>query len=317
MKLNKIFSFLTSVILLFIFSSIAYAKQTQTKPDNLDSYAQTVGLLVLLGVLVMFIILIVFSSDKYKYEAKKKEKSKTVAKIASLLTRAVPLEHEKDIMFEHDFDGIHELDNKIPPWFNILFYGTIVFAAIYLMVFHVFHLKPLMIEEYADEVRTAQIHQEELIRTGALINENTVILLNDAQSLDEGKTTFMANCVPCHGQHGEGTVGPNLTDDYWIHGGGIKNLFHTIKTGVPEKGMISWGTLLNPKKIQEVASYVISLHGSNPPNGKPPEGQKWVDNDSTGTNTKSDAVSTDKVKLPTDSLKIKAIDTIKNKLNKK
>jgi cytochrome c oxidase cbb3-type subunit 3 len=267
---------------------------------------------------VMFILIMVFGREKYQYEIKKKEKSKALAKVTSLLTGAVPLEKEKDIMFEHDFDGIHELDNKVPPWFNILFYGSILFAGIYLLVFHVFHLKPLMIEEYADEVRVAQIQQEELIKTGALINENTVVFLKDAGSLDAGQKTFMANCVPCHGQHGEGTVGPNLTDDYWIHGGGIKNIFHTIKVGVPEKGMITWSTMLNPKQMQEVASYVISLHGTNPPNGKPPEGQKWEDKqDTTVTKTLSDSTSKIILKDKKDSLKIKSADTLKNKKSNK
>jgi cytochrome c oxidase cbb3-type subunit 3 len=318
MKLNKILLRLITVILIFIGNGILFSQEKQPGTGNLDSYAQTVGLLVLLGVLFMFILLMVFSGEKYKYELKKREKSKALAKVTSLLTGAVPLEQEKDIMFDHDFDGIHELDNKVPPWFNILFYGSILFAGIYLLVFHVFHLKPLMIEEYADEVRVAQIHQEELIKTGALINENTVVLLKDAGSLDAGQKTFMANCVPCHGQHGEGTVGPNLTDDNWIHGGGIKNIFHTIKVGVPEKGMITWSTLLSPKQIQEVASYVISLHGTNPPNGKPPEGQKWEEKaDTTVTKTQSDSTSKIILKDKTDSLKIKSADTLKNKKSSK
>jgi cytochrome c oxidase cbb3-type subunit III len=318
MKLNKIYLSITAVIFSCFFRSSLFSQQTQTQANNLDTYAQTVGLLVLLGVLVMFILIIALGREKYQYEIKKKEKSKAFAKVTSLLTGAVPLEQEKDIMFEHDFDGIHELDNKVPPWFNVLFYGSIIFAGIYLLVFHVFHLKPLMIEEYADEVRVAQMQQEELIKTGALINENTVVLLKDAGSLDAGQKTFMVNCIPCHGQHGEGTVGPNLTDDYWIHGGGIKNIFHTIKVGVPEKGMITWSTLLSPKQIQEVASYVISLHGTNPPNGKPPDGQKWEEKeDTTVTKTQNDSTSKIILKDKTDSLKIKSADTLKNKKSNK
>jgi cytochrome c oxidase cbb3-type subunit 3 len=88
----------------------------------------------------------------------------------------------------------------------------------------------------------------------------------------------MANCAACHGQKGEGVVGPNLTDAYWIHGGGIKNVFKTIKYGVPAKGMIAWETQLSPSQIQKVASYVLTLQGTNPPNGKAPEGEIWKDN---------------------------------------
>ena len=278
-KIKSIFSF-AIIFIVNIFTNSLYSQQNNTK-GNLDTYSQTVGLLVLAFVLIMFIIIMIFSDEKFKYTGKKPGKSKAFAKITSILSNAVPVEKEKDIMFEHDFDGIKELDNKVPPWFNVLFYGTIIFAGIYLLVFHVFHLKPLMIEEYTEEVRTAQVKQEELIKSGSLINENTVVLLKDVESLQNGKATFMANCIPCHGQNGEGIVGPNLTDEYWIHGGGIKNIFRTIKVGVPEKGMITWGNLLSPKKIQEVASYVVSLQGTNPPNGKPPEGQKWIDSTQT------------------------------------
>ena len=285
--IKKSFSLFKYIITFFILDKIIYSQQPNTGSGSLDSYAQSVGLIFLGAVLLMFIILVVYSREKHKYAGEKKEKSKAFAKITSLLTGAVPVEQEKDIMFDHDFDGIHELDNKVPPWFNVLFYGTMLFAAIYLLVFHVFRVKPLSIEEYADEVRTAQFQQEELIKSGALINENSVVLLKDAESLKNGQAVFTTNCIPCHGAHGEGIVGPNLTDDYWIHGGGIKNVFHTIKTGVPEKGMIAWGALLNAKKIEEVASYVISLQGTNPPNGKAPEGQKWVD--TSGTTNKTDS----------------------------
>jgi cytochrome c oxidase cbb3-type subunit 3 len=159
-----------------------------------------------------------------------------------------------------------------------------------------------MADEYIEEMQIAQQHQEELIRTGTLINENSVTLLTDAQSLDNGKITFTNNCVPCHGPNGGGVVGPNLTDDYWIHGGGIKNIFKTIKYGVPAKGMITWQAQLNPKKMQEVASYVISLQGTNPPGGKPPEGQVWVDSTQTQTKTPGDTNKT--VTKKTDSIKI-------------
>jgi cytochrome c oxidase cbb3-type subunit 3 len=157
-----------------------------------------------------------------------------------------------------------------------------------------------MADEYADEIFTAQQQRDELIKTGAFVNEKTVTLLTDAVSLENGKTTFMNNCIPCHGTNGGGTVGPNLTDAYWIHGGGIKNLFNTIKYGVPAKGMISWQTQLNPKKMQEVASYVISLSGTNPPGGKPPEGTVWVDS----TQTKSPGDTSKTVIKKVDSTKI-------------
>ncbi|HJY62941.1 MAG TPA: c-type cytochrome, partial [Ignavibacteria bacterium] len=170
-------------------------------------------------------------------------------------------------------------------WFNALFIGTVLFAAIYLLNYHVFGTGKLMIDEYLDDIRAANEKREELIKTGALINENNVTLLTDNASLQNGKNTFMVNCVPCHGPDGGGTVGPNLTDKYWIHGGGIKNVFKTVTNGVPVKGMISWKTLLNPKKIQEVSAYILTLEGTNPPTGKPPEGNLYIDSTQTVNDT--------------------------------
>jgi cytochrome c oxidase cbb3-type subunit 3 len=161
----------------------------------------------------------------------------------------------------------------------------------------------------------AQQQKEELIKSGALINETNVILLTTPDDLQKGQEVFTTNCVPCHGMNAGGIVGPNLTDDYWIHGGGIKNVFKTITQGVPDKGMISWAAILSPKQIQQVASYILSLHGTNPPNGKPPEGTIWIDSTATNTKTKTDTVLT-KTKIKTDTVitntKIKT-DTTENK----
>ncbi len=201
------------------------------------------------------------------------------------MMRATPIEKEQEILLDHDYDGIRELDNKIPPWFNFLFYGTILFGIIYMLVFHVFGNGQVEANEYKQEMQQAAMERQILIKTGAFLNEETVTLLTDAAALNEGKEIFKKNCIACHGQNAEGIVGPNLTDDYWIHGGGIKNIFKTIKYGVPAKGMISWQTQLDPKKIQDVASYVISLHGTNPPNAKPPQGTKWEE-------SKTDSVKT-------------------------
>ena len=201
------------------------------------------------------------------------------------LMRATPVEREQEILLDHDYDGIKELDNKIPPWFSFLFYGTILFAIIYMLVFHVFGNGHVEANEYKQEMQQAALERQILIKTGAFLNEETVTLLTDAAALQEGKEIFTKNCIPCHGQKAEGIVGPNLTDDYWIHGGGIKNIFKTIKYGVPAKGMISWQTQLDPKKIQAVASYIISLHGTNPPNAKPPQGTKWEESKTDSTKT--------------------------------
>ncbi|MCX7878957.1 MAG: c-type cytochrome [Ignavibacteria bacterium] len=260
-----------------------------------DTYNYIAGGLVFLLVLLMFILLFVFSSSKYIYDYSVKQKrSSLIRKILFILNRGVPVEREEDIMFSHAFDtNIRELDNKIPPWFNMLFYGTIIWAAFYMLGYHVLGSGNVMLDEYAEEIRIANEKREELIRTGALINENTVTLLTDEGSLSAGKKIYDVNCVPCHGPDGGGIVGPNLTDDYWVHGGGVKNVFRIIREGVPAKGMISWKTMLNPKQIQEVSSYVLSLKGKAP-GGKGPEGQFWTD--TIKTNLKTDSLKTDTLK---------------------
>jgi len=144
--------------------------------------------------------------------------------------------------------------------------------------------KPSLAEEYDAEMVTAKAQIEAYVATQAdAVNENNVELLTDEGEIALGKAVFDANCFPCHGSNLEGnTIGPNLTDEYWIHGGGIHNLFKTIKYGVIEKGMQSWKDNLRASDIQRVASYILSKQGSNPPNGKAPQGEKWT---SAATNT--------------------------------
>jgi cytochrome c oxidase cbb3-type subunit 3 len=108
-----------------------------------------------------------------------------------------------------------------------------------------------------------------------MVNSETVIALTDADAISAGQGIYIQNCVACHGQKGEGSVGPNLTDEYWIHGGGIKNVFKTVQNGVPAKGMISWKSQLSPKQIQQVSSFILTFQGTKPDNGKAPQGDIW------------------------------------------
>jgi len=290
---------------LFVFSALMLVNAqmfAQSKDTSMDSYSQLAGAVVFLLVAFMFILFFVFASSKYKYSfERRKERFSFLKKLSRVLNRTVPVEKEKDIMMDHEYDGIRELNNTIPPWFNILFYSTIVFAVVYLLDYHVFGSGNIMYNEYTEEVRIAEEKKQELIRTGAFINENNVTLLTDGASLDAGKQIFTVNCMPCHGPDAGGTVAPNLTDQYWIHGGGIKNVFTTIKNGVPVKRMISWKTMLNPKQMQQVGSYVLSLQGTKPSIGKPPEGNLWVD--STAIKIDSNSIKKDSIK--TDSEKNK------------
>ena len=193
------------------------------------------------------------------------------------LTRVVPIEQEEDIMLDHDYDGIRELDNRLPPWWVGMFYVTIAYGIIHILVFWVFDIMPLPHEKFEQQMAKAEIERQAFLREAAgAVNENNVVALTGTVDVELGKSIFNSNCLACHGALGEGTVGPNLTDKFWIHGGGIKNIFKTIKYGVPQKGMIAWQTQLSPVQMQQVASYIMTLEGTNPPNAKAPEGEEYI-----------------------------------------
>lgn len=197
--------------------------------------------------------------------------------VISKSTLATPIENEQEILMDHDYDGIKELDNKVPPIFNLLFYGTIVISILYVIQYHFIGTGNIQEEEYLEEVRLADMERNLLIRSGAFLTEETVTQLTDDSAILSGQDIYIKNCASCHGFKGEGLVGPNLTDEFWVNGGGVKNIFKVIRDGVPQKGMISWQSQLAPKQIQEVSSFIMSLEGTNPPNGKTPEGEKYIE----------------------------------------
>lgn len=187
-----------------------------------------------------------------------------------------PVSQEADIDLGHEYDGIRELDNRLPPWWLYGFYACIIFAGIYLWRFHISHTGPSSKQEYENSVARAEADiQEYLKQKGESVDENTVTLLTDAADLDAGKGIFMKSCVTCHKATGAGDVGPNLTDDYWLHGNKIGDLFKTIRYGF--NAMPQWQNQYSNKQIAQVASYVKSLHGTNPPGAKAPQGTLMVE----------------------------------------
>lgn len=195
-------------------------------------------------------------------------------KLNQKLTGSVPMEKEATIMLDHNYDGIKELDNHLPPWWKWLFYGTIAWSVVYLVIYHVTDSQPLMEEEYAMEVAKAEekLQQFKASQPTTTIDETTLAYSNDGEILNKGKKIFEGQCASCHRADGGGGIGPNLTDAYWIHGGNVSNIYATIKNGVPEKGMISWTPILNPEQIRDVSFYIVSIKGTNPVNPKAPQG---------------------------------------------
>ncbi len=213
------------------------------------------------------------------------------------INATVSADKESDIEMDHEYDGIRELNNRIPPWWNWTFAFTILFAVVYMWRYHVSHTAPLQAEEYTIAVQKAEIEKAAYLKQAAasgLIIDATTAKMMDQAGIDAGKALFTANCVACHGGAGEGNaVGPNLTDDYWIHGGTINDIFRTIHDGVPDKGMISWKSNFSPVQIQELSSFIKSLQGTNPPNAKEPQGDLFKEAAAPAAAAETPAAATD------------------------
>ncbi|MDG1476284.1 MAG: cbb3-type cytochrome c oxidase N-terminal domain-containing protein [Vicingaceae bacterium] len=192
--------------------------------------------------------------------------------IVKLLTDTVDIEDEASILMDHEFDGIRELDNNMPPWWVWSFVATVIFAFAYLVHYHVIGTGDLQAVEYQKSVDAAQVEVDAYMSKMAMnVDENNVVVLTDAAALENGKNLYKINCVVCHKDNGEGLVGPNLTDDHWIYGeGDVKTIFTTIKYGT-SNGMPEHESKMNPIELQEITSYVMSMEYTE---GKAPEGTK-------------------------------------------
>ncbi len=261
----------SAALLFLLMATPALAQPTGSDSGTETALAFTSILTIVIVALIFFILLV-----------PEGERQKMIAALARMRRYIVPSVSDKVIEFKHDFDGISELDNRVPPWFTYLFAGTVVFGGIYLLDYHVIGSSKLSAGEYQEEIAAADVQRRVILAREGTIDENALTASKDPAVLAKGREEFMKFCVSCHGNEGQGVVGPNLTDDYWIHGGGIKNVYTTIKNGVPAKGMISWQLVFSPKQIQDIGSYVLSLRGKNPPNAKKAEGQLFVERDSSG-----------------------------------
>lgn len=215
-------------------------------------------------------------------------------KLMKALTRSKSEEEEPNLVLDHEYDGIKELDNDLPPWWVYLFYATIIFGVIYLAKYQLFG-GDNQVQELDKEMAAAKIQIEEYKKTAPdLLTADQVTLLTDPADLAAGKKIYDTNCVACHKADGGGSIGPNLTDEYWILGGDVKDVFNTIMEGGRDgKGMVPWKAQIKPSEIQKVASYILSLQGTNPPEAKAPEGDLF-----TPTQTNTTEVATDTLQSP-------------------
>jgi cytochrome c oxidase cbb3-type subunit 3 len=207
------------------------------------------------------------------------EKAKAAKKQSWLqrLTAAVPVETQDEIAFDHAFDGIRELDNKLPPWWVGMFYLTIIIGVAFFTYDVVLDVNGSSGDRYEQEMAMAEdAKKARLAALGSQIDESNVKQLTDADALAAGQAEFVAKCAACHLADGGGSVGPNLTDKYWLHGGSVQDVFKTIKYGVTAKGMIAWESQLTPTQMQNIASFILSLQGTTPATPKDPQGELYV-----------------------------------------
>lgn len=291
MKYLRIILFLALIV--FCQGAIAADDHSMLSPDlqNEIGYGVIVSaLLMFIG--VMLVLLRTFrvltriimkyngyTEEQIEAELKPvKKPKKPKGEVWNKLLSLRPLSEEKDLLIEHDYDGIQELNNPIPGWFMYLFYSSIIFAVCYLLIYHVFDVGQLQYAEYRTEVAQADAAKKiYLSKQANRVDENTVKLVTDPAVISSGQVIFKSTCSACHGDHAQGNVGPNLTDDYWLHGGKIDEVFKTIKYGVLTKGMPTWEKQLSAKQISDVANYIKSLYGTNPPGAKAPQGSKETD----------------------------------------
>ncbi|PID56943.1 MAG: cytochrome oxidase subunit III [Ignavibacteriae bacterium] len=269
MKVNKKIYVLGVTLMFFLFSSSLFAGTATTSESGVESIIKImVALTAFLVAIILWLVLVYSEKTEVAEEP-------GIKKLIRILNQRPTIDEEQKLLLDHDFDGIKELNNKIPPWFMAIFYICIVWAGYYMVNYHIIGSGNVQEEEYQQEVEIAAMEREILNKSGSLVNEDNVTILNDVAALSSGKDIFTKNCAACHGQNGEGMVGPNFTDDYWIHGNKINDLFKIIKYGVPAKGMISWESQLSPTQMQQVASYILTLRGTNPDNQKDPEGDLY------------------------------------------
>jgi cytochrome c oxidase cbb3-type subunit III len=250
------------------------------------AFALFVVMVVLVCIVISYVVRILNIFTTQAEKAKAEELGQAYVprlswwdKFTQTMNASVAVANESEIELNHSYDGIKELDNHLPPWWKYLFYGTIGWAVVYIVVFHIANTLPLQTDEYQQELAIAE-DQAQRFKASQPQEEIDVDKLSytaDVKLIEQGKAVFMDNnCGACHrNDAGGNTIGPNLTDNYWLHGGTIQQVFSTVKNGVIDKGMPAWGKSLTPQKVRDVTFFIMSLQGSNPANAKAPQGERF------------------------------------------
>ncbi len=313
--INKNIIYLLTIFFL-TFSAGSVSAQTAegsgTSQETLIMIVMGLVLLVAILVLVVAIYMVMVIKSILKREEKiaamekgikyiEEEKESWWTRINNKLNRSVPVEEESEVLLDHDYDGIKELDNHLPPWWKALFYFTVIVSVIYLFVYHVIPIFPLQEEEYAMELEKAEELQASLAASGSVetIDINNPEPSDDPTDISSGQSVFNINCLSCHAADGGGGIGPNLTDNYWLHGGDFQSIFDTVHEGVSGTSMIAWKNVLTPVQIRDVSSYIQTLVGTTPANPKAPEGELYEPSEMSVDQVEASA---DTVATETDSL---------------
>ena len=273
-----------SLILLFV-SAASFA---QDKPAAKAAGPATSSLpwdiYLSLGVIALEAIVILFLvRTMYGFLERQKEKSpeaKSKLSFFQRISKPIPAEEESKLDLHHDYDGIRELDNNIPGWWKLAFFGTFIFSIIYFYRMFGSESMPLQGEELAMANAIAEIQRTEYLQHAANnIDENTVKLMG-SEDITAGRELYIKNCVACHGDKGQGGVGPNFTDEYWMHKGSLRDIFYSIKYGWQEKGMKAWKDDFSPKQIAQITNFIHTLKNTNVPGGKEKQGEIYKDSTS-------------------------------------
>ena len=274
---------LSVTFLLFGVIGVVGAQDTSIISDPMIPYYIVLTFIIMVVLLVLFVAIYMLKILNMFIEQGDRDRAEKAGiayvprpswwqRIDRKLTDAIPLEKENTILLDHNYDGIRELDNHLPPWWKWLFYATIVWSGVYLLLYHVTDTLPLSPQEFDQEMALAKSSKKI-----SAFDEGSLTFTTDPAILSRGKDIFISNCASCHQPDGGGGIGPNLTDNFFLHGNTIGDVYQTVKEGVPNTNMIAWKASLSPEKIRDVSNFVLSLLGTSPVNPKAPQGNEIKD----------------------------------------